>query len=124
MPVERSADHPIFELAGNTITSFAAPDRGSDETALFQIELPAGGGLPAHRHDHFDVFTVMEGGGTLFLNDEMFDLAPGDAGVIPIGALHWVEAGADGATMIVTMVAGTKLIRESDGVEIVPPWVG
>lgn len=124
MPVERSADHPIFELAGNTITSFAAPDRGSDETALFRIDLPPGGGLPAHRHDHFDVFTVTAGGGTLYLNDETFDLAPGDAASIPTGALHWVEAGPDGARMIVTMIAGTKMIREADGIEVVPPWIG
>ena len=42
--------------------------------------------------------------------------------VVPIGAWHHFEAGAGGATIVVTMLAGTKLIRE-DGSEIVPPWV-
>ena len=61
MPVERAADHPTFELGGNAITSLAAPARGSEETALFRIDLPAGGGLPPHHHDHFDVFTILTG---------------------------------------------------------------
>jgi quercetin dioxygenase-like cupin family protein len=64
MPIERAADHPTFELGGNAITSLAAPARGSDETALFRIDLPAGGALPAHHHDHFDVFTVAAGSAT------------------------------------------------------------
>jgi quercetin dioxygenase-like cupin family protein len=123
MPVERAADHPTFEIGGNAVTSFAAPARGAEEAALFQIELPAGGGLPPHRHDHFDVFTVTAGGGTVFLGDEASTLAAGDSCVVPPDQLHWVEAGPDGATIVVTMLAGTKLIREDDGTVLVPPWV-
>ena len=51
MPVERADEHPVFELGGNTITSLAAPSRGADEAALYRVEVPAGGGLPPHRHD-------------------------------------------------------------------------
>ena len=43
--------------------------------------------------------------------------------VVPIGAVHYLEAGETGATMVVTMLAGTKLVRADDGTEIVPPWV-
>ncbi len=123
MPVERAHEHPTFELGGNTITSLAAPARGSEETALFRADVPAGSGLPPHRHDHFDVFTVTAGGCEMHLGDEVFALEPGDSVVVPPGELHWLEAGADGATVIVTMLPGTILIRESDGAEIVPPWV-
>ena len=59
MGIERSAEHPVFELGGNAITSFAAPARGSEEVALYRADVPAGGGLPPHTHDHFDVFTVV-----------------------------------------------------------------
>ena len=65
MPIERAADHPTFELGETRITSYAAPARGSDETALYRADLPPGVGLPAHRHDHFDVFLVIGGGGDL-----------------------------------------------------------
>ena len=44
MPVERATDHPTFELAGNHVTSLAAPSRGSEEVALFRTELPRGVG--------------------------------------------------------------------------------
>jgi quercetin dioxygenase-like cupin family protein len=123
MPVERAADHPIFEIGGNAVTSLAAPSRGADEAALFRIDVPAGGGLPPHRHDHFDVFTVSAGGGTMYLGDEVTALVAGDSVVVPPQELHWIEAGPDGATIVVTMLAGTKLIREDDGTVIVPPWV-
>lgn len=124
MPVERAADHPTFELGGNTITSLAAPSRGAHEAALFRIDLPPGGGLPAHHHDHLDVFTVESGAGTVFIDEEGTELAVGDSVVVPTGAVHYVVAGGEGATLVVTMLAGTKLIREDDGSIIVPPWVG
>lgn len=122
MPVERAADHPTFELGGNTITSLAAPSRGADEAALFRIDLPPGGGLPKHHHDHLDVFALETGEGRIHIDDETHELAPGDSVVVPTGAWHFFEAGPEGATLAVTMLAGTKLIRE-DGSEIVPPWV-
>jgi quercetin dioxygenase-like cupin family protein len=124
MPVERAADHPTFELGGNTITSLAAPARGAREVALFTAELPAGGGLPPHHHDHFDVFVVTAGDGVVHIDDEAFELAPGDSVVVPSGAVHYVEAGPAGTAILVTMLAGTKLIREDDGSARVPPWIG
>lgn len=122
MPVERAADHPTFELGGNTIVSLAAPARGATEAALYRVDLPEGGGLPRHHHDHLDVFTVGSGGGTFYLGDETIALEAGDSMVVPIGEWHHFEAGAGGASIVVTMLPGTKLIRE-DGSEIVPPWV-
>jgi quercetin dioxygenase-like cupin family protein len=124
VPVERAEDHPTFELGGTTVTSLAAPSRGADEVALFRIAVPPGGGLPAHRHDHLDVFTVLAGGGRFRIDDEAFDVGPGDAVVVPIGALHQLEAGPDGTTIVATMLGGTKLMRADDGSESVPPWVG
>ena len=123
MPVERAAEHPTFELGGNAITSLAAPARGSDETALFRIDLPPGGGLPAHHHDHFDVFTVLAGDAAMHLGEEITTITAGDSVVVPSEVVHWLEAGEGGASIVVTMLAHTKLIREDDGAVIVPPWV-
>lgn len=123
MPVEHDEDHPRFELGGNTVTSLAAPSRGAHEAALFRIDLPPGGGLPPHHHDHLDVFSVGAGGGTFHIDDEAFELVPGDSVVVPTGAMHYLEAGDAGATILVTMLGGTKLVRADDGSETVPPWV-
>jgi quercetin dioxygenase-like cupin family protein len=124
MPIERAADHPTFELGGNAIRSLAAPSRGSDETALFRIDLPAGGALPAHHHDHFDVFTVTAGSATMHIGDDESQISAGDAVVVPAEIVHWLEAGPDGTSIVVTMLAHTKLVRADDGSVIVPPWVG
>jgi quercetin dioxygenase-like cupin family protein len=124
MPIERAADHPTFELGGNAITSLAAPARGSDESALFRIDLPAGGSLPAHHHDHFDVFTVTAGSATMHIGEQESDVVTGDAVVVPPETVHWLTAGSGGATIVVTMLAHTKLFREDDGSVVVPPWVG
>jgi quercetin dioxygenase-like cupin family protein len=123
MPVERANEHPTFEAGVNAITSYAAPGRGSEEAALFRIDMPAGGGLPPHRHDHFDVFTILEGSGEVHIGEDVHPVSPGDSVVIASGELHWMEAGPDGAAIIVAMLPYTKLTREADGVEMVPPWV-
>jgi quercetin dioxygenase-like cupin family protein len=122
MPVESAADHPTFALGTTTITSLAAPSRGAEEAALFRADLPPGGGLPPHHHDHYDVFTVVAGGGVFHIGEDVFDMALGDSAVVPIGAVHYLEAGPDGMSIVVTMLAGTKLVR-ADGTETVPAWV-
>jgi quercetin dioxygenase-like cupin family protein len=122
MPIERSADHPTFELGGGTVTSFAAPARGAHEVTLYRVDLPAGHGLPAHRHDHLDVFTVAVGESTFQLGEETFELNEGDSVVVPIGVRHVLEAGPNGVSIIVTMLPGNQMFRD-DGSVSVPPWV-
>jgi quercetin dioxygenase-like cupin family protein len=122
MPVERADDHRQFELGGNTITSLASRSLGADESVLFRIAVPPGGGLPRHHHDHLDVFSLERGSGTIHIDDEATIVSMGDSVVVPIGAWHQFVAGEDGASIVVTMLVGTKLIRE-DGSESVPPWV-
>ncbi len=122
MPVERADDHPQFELGGNTITSLASTSLGADESVLFRIAVPPGGGLPRHHHDHLDVFSLERGSGTIHIDDEATMVSMGDSVVVPTGAWHHFVTGDEGASIVVTMLAGTKLIRE-DGSETVPPWV-
>ena len=122
MPVFSDDEHPRFELGGNTITGYASPSRGADEAALFRIDLPPGGGLPRHHHDHLDVFAVAAGTGTIHIEDDATEVGVGDSVIVPTGAWHFFVAGPEGASIVVTMLAGTKLVRE-DGTEVVPPWV-
>jgi len=120
MPVARATENPTFQLGGNRITGLVSPSRGSSECILYRIDVPGGGKLPAHRHDHEDTFTLLAGSGIVQIEDASHEIGPGDSVVVPIGALHWVEAGTDGCAMIVTMLAGTLFIRD-DG-SSVPPW--
>ena len=122
MPIERSADHPRFELGAATVTSFAAPSRGAHEVTLYRVDLPPGSGLPAHHHDHLDVFTVVAGEASFALGEETFALGEGDSVVVPIGVRHVLDAGPGGASIIVTMLPGNRMFRD-DGSVSVPPWV-
>jgi quercetin dioxygenase-like cupin family protein len=122
MGIERAHDHPTFDSMGNTVTSFAAPARGATEAGLFRTVIPAGGGLPTHRHDHIDVFAIERGTCAFHLGEEAFQLAPGDSGVVPAGTWHRLEAGAEGVTLTVTMLGGTRIEFE-DGRVVVPPWL-
>ena len=122
MPVERADEHPSFELGGNKVTSFAAPSRGGDEAALFRIDLPPGGAVPRHQHDHLDVFAVQRGDVRVQIGDAETEVFEGDSVVIPSGEWHMFVAGDAGASLLVTMLGGTKMIRE-DGSIVVPPWV-
>ena len=51
-----------------------------------------------------------------------FELRTGDSVVVPIGVRHFLEAGPEGATFVVTMLPGTTSILD-DGSEFVPDWV-
>jgi quercetin dioxygenase-like cupin family protein len=57
------------------------------------------------------------------LDDEATPIVAGDSVVVPPGAVHWIEAGAAGASIFVTMLAHTKMLRPDDGSVVVPPWV-
>lgn len=122
MPVERADDHPAYDFGGSTVTSLIAPSRGGVECVLYRVESPPGRGLPPHRHDRLDTFTVTAGGGIWHLDEAILELTAGDSVVVPIGVRHFLEAGPEGATFIVTMLPGTASILD-DGSELVPAWV-
>ena len=122
MPVESTEDHPTYDFGGNTVTSLIAPSRGGVECVLYSVLSPPGYGLPLHRHDHLDTFTVVAGRGLWHLDEVTFELRTGDSVVVPIGVRHFLEAGPEGATFVVTMLPGTKSILD-DGSELVPARV-
>ena len=69
------------------------------------------------------MFAVLDGGVTLHLGDEAVEMTAGDSAVVPTGVVHSLDAWDEGATVVVTMLAGTLFIREDDGSEAVPTWV-
>jgi quercetin dioxygenase-like cupin family protein len=59
----------------------------------------------------------------MYLGEDSAAIVTGDSVVVPPGTLHWLVAGDAGASIIVTMLAHTRMIRQDDGTEMVPPWV-
>ena len=125
MPVERADDHPIFELGGNTITSLAAPSRGARRGRAVPHRAAARWRAAAPTTTITSTSSPWKpASGTFHIDDDVVSSSTaGDSVVVPVGAVHYLEAGDDGATIVVTMLAGTTLVRADDGSVIVPPWV-
>ena len=68
------------------------PSRGSDNLSLGTQQMPPGAGIPRHRHTYMDEFIyILEGSGTVLLNDERLPIQKGDTIFIPKGSWHAFE---------------------------------
>jgi quercetin dioxygenase-like cupin family protein len=84
-----AGEHLIhFRNPGNMFIK-VDPISGSGNLALGTQEVPAGAGIPIHRHFQMDeVFYVLEGGGTFILNDVHHPIEKGATIFIPRNAWH------------------------------------
>ena len=69
------------------------PVRGSDNFALGTQQLPRGSGIPIHRHFHMEeAFYVLEGSGTVTLNDVRYSCERGGTIFIPRNTWHGFDS--------------------------------
>lgn len=50
-----------------------------------------GRGVPMHKHhyhDFYEIYYMVNGSGTYFIDDKVYDIAPGDLVIVPPGAIH------------------------------------
>jgi quercetin dioxygenase-like cupin family protein len=122
MPILRFEDAPRFDLNGIAVRGLASPSRGATETMTYRVDLASAQRLPEHRHDHEEVFHVLEGRLTVSLDGEETMLGPGDTVMIPAGVSHLsYTAEGDEASLLAVMPSGTIMIRP-DGERVGPPW--
>jgi quercetin dioxygenase-like cupin family protein len=77
-----------FRDAGNIFIK-VDPVKGSNNFALGTQQLPKGSGIPVHRHFHMDeAFYVLEGSGTVTLNDIRHSCERGGTIFIPKNTWH------------------------------------
>jgi quercetin dioxygenase-like cupin family protein len=82
-------EHLIHFRDGGHIFIMADPATGSDNFALGTQQLPKGSGIPVHRHpDKDEAFYVLEGRGTVTLNDVPHACEKGDTIFIPRTTWH------------------------------------
>jgi quercetin dioxygenase-like cupin family protein len=122
MPVFRSADEPTFDLQGHLVAGLATPSLGARETIMYRLRVnPDSASLPAHRHDHEEVFHVLSGSITWIGDGEEHPVHAGDTVIIPAGVLHSASATGEPADLLAAMPVGTLFIPE-EGEGAVPPW--
>lgn len=122
MPILYAHDAPEFELsATGRITGLAAPSRGSAELTTYRVRLDPGSAVPAHRHDHEEVFTLVSGSAIVVLDDVEHLIGPGDTVLVPAGTEHYSYSRNEPADIVAAVPAGTAFIT-ADGESRLPDW--
>lgn len=124
MPVVHAADAVIHDTHGSRFTSYAAPSLGSQELAAWRIDVPPGSPGVPHTVTREEVLYVLSGSLLVSLGDAPATRSqPGDAIVVPPGALFKIENPDDEpASAWVTTSAGLEATLP-DGSTFSPPWV-
>src|SRR5690242_18987381 len=82
-------DHLIHFRDAGSIFIKIDPARGCNNLALVTQHLPKGSGIPVHRHPHMDeAFYVLDGGGSVTLNDVRYPCERGGTIFIPKNTWH------------------------------------
>jgi quercetin dioxygenase-like cupin family protein len=121
VPILKSDDVPEFDLAGARVRGLASPGRGALETMCYRTTFPPGVRLPEHTHDHEEVFHVLSGRLTAWLDGVETVVEAGDTVMIPAGVSHLSFSGEEAAEVLSMMPVGTVMIRP-DGEVVPPPW--
>ena len=92
-----------FRDAGDIFIN-ADPVMGSENFGMGTQQLPAGGGIPIHRHLKMDeAFYVLEGSGTFILDDVRHPIEKGATVFIPRNAWHGFESRDRGLLLLWVM---------------------
>ena len=76
----------------NTGTFLVKPLMRGNNMTLLEMRVPAGAGSPIHVHTHESLIYVVNGRLRTTIDNETFELGPGDVCRHPAGAAHRVEA--------------------------------
>ena len=122
MPIIHAPAGPTYELGGNRFTSLATPQRGSTDTAVWQVEIAAGTTPTPHSLTREEVFVVIDGAASVRLGDDQGTAVVGDAIVVPAGVrFELANAGTAPLRLLCCMPVGGQA-RLDDGTMFTPPW--
>ena len=122
MPIIKSSAAPEFQVHGVTFTGLASPARGARETCVWRIAVAPGTPGAAHTLDREEVFTVLGGRAAVTLGDDTFELAAGDALVVPPHVpFALANPHAEPFEAVVAFPVGGRA-RLPGGEPFVPPW--
>ncbi len=122
MPVIPTPTAPTHELGGARFTSLATPRSGSNDTAVWYVEIAPGTPAEPHSLTREEVFVVLDGSATVRLAGESSTAGVGDAIVVPAGLDFELEnAGAEALRLVCCLPVGGQA-RLADGTTFTPPW--
>jgi mannose-6-phosphate isomerase-like protein (cupin superfamily) len=98
----RDGAEAFTTLDGSTIRVLLdAALGGAANQSLAEASLEAGQSTQRHYHARSEeIYVFLEGDGEMEVEDDSRDVKPGDTVLIPAGAWHRIEAGANGARFL------------------------
>ncbi|GIF75441.1 cupin domain-containing protein [Asanoa siamensis] len=110
-----------FETPAGVTTTLASPTLGGATRPLWKVEMGPGSAGPTHAIDMEQIWTVLSGGASVRLGDDVVRIGPGDTLVLAPDVERQVTAdAANGLTAIVTSAAGST--ATAAGKRVTPPW--
>lgn len=121
MPVIDRTAQRHHELHGARFQALASPSLGSQETSIWRLRLePGTPGVP-HRVTREEIFVVLAGSATAWLDGDPQPLATESTLVLPAGVELSLETGAEALEAIVCLPVGGQGIV-GNGEPFTPPW--
>lgn len=122
MPVSTLAGAKAFERDGFTFRPLAVPSRGSTELALWALEFAPGAASEVHRMDREEIFVVVSGTVSATIAGEELSAGPGDAIIVPAGAVLQIRNADTGAPASLTAVTSAGMRATVGDATFTPPW--
>ena len=106
-------EHLIHFRDGGNIFIKVDPVKGSNNLGLGTQQLPKGSGIPVHRHlDRDEAFYVLEGSGTVTLNDVPHPCERGGAIFIPKNTWHGFSSLDQELVLLWVLVVWKRIVRK------------
>ena len=113
---------PTHVLPGAAFTSLATPSLGSPDIAVWEVRLEPGHPGTTHRLTRHEVFVATSGSAVATLDGRPFELAAGDALVVPPATDFSLEAAGDAPFTAVCCLPADGQGVVGDGPPFTPPW--
>ena len=109
-------------LGSTRFTSLATPSRGSQETAVWRVDIAPSTPATPHSLTREEVFVVLDGEATVEIDGVRQSARPGDAIVVPAEAqLALANEGDQPLRLLCCLPVGGQG-RVADGEPFTPPW--
>jgi quercetin dioxygenase-like cupin family protein len=123
MPLIKSPAAPIFDLPPFlSVTGLAAPSRGSRETCVWRLALAPGAPAALHSVDREEIFVALTGRARATLGEEVHELGPGDALIVPAGQSFGLGNPHSEPFVAVAVAPVGSRAAYPQGASFAPPW--
>jgi quercetin dioxygenase-like cupin family protein len=123
-PVVRAGASRRSETPNGVMTTAASPTLGGTrELSLWWVEMAEGASTPEHVFDSELLWSLVEGSARMRLDDDSYDLSPGDTAVLPAGVVRHIAATTALRAVVCGSGRATVSVPGEDGSRGTPPWV-